>query len=220
MCERGQPVRCGQAIRLTHLGTGRNLHSHHFVSPLSGNQVPTRPGAPGAALVCHTLSGHLLCPGSSSCLQAQPVLPSLPGLPGHTETLLGTPVPAGSLLFLSGPYWVFHSPYQAHTGSPRLYGVPLVAICSLKLLPPPPSPPTNPHLSPQDLLGPRRLADPCHPHLVPQPVFPSPHSHPVPILAPRASHVFCLPHVMSSPMQGQHPPEALWHLWDTCIALD
>lgn len=40
VCERGRPVRCGQAIRLTHLGTGRNLHSHRFTSPLSGNQVP------------------------------------------------------------------------------------------------------------------------------------------------------------------------------------
>lgn len=39
VCERGTPVKCGQSIRLTHINTGRNLHSHHFTSPLSGNQV-------------------------------------------------------------------------------------------------------------------------------------------------------------------------------------
>lgn len=37
-CVRGAPVKCGQSVRLTHVNTGRNLHSHHFVSPLSGNQ--------------------------------------------------------------------------------------------------------------------------------------------------------------------------------------
>ncbi|KAJ8380344.1 hypothetical protein SKAU_G00011220 [Synaphobranchus kaupii] len=37
-CQRGVPVRCGQAIRITHMKTGRNLHSHHFTSPLSNNQ--------------------------------------------------------------------------------------------------------------------------------------------------------------------------------------
>ena len=39
LCHRGTPVRCGQAIRLTHVNTGRNLHSHYFSSPLSSNQV-------------------------------------------------------------------------------------------------------------------------------------------------------------------------------------
>ncbi|KAM4702450.1 stromal cell-derived factor 2 [Discoglossus pictus] len=38
VCERGTAVKCGQSIRLTHVNTGRNLHSHHFTSPLSGNQ--------------------------------------------------------------------------------------------------------------------------------------------------------------------------------------
>ena len=42
VCERGTPIRCGQPIRLTHVNTGRNLHSHHFTSPLSGNQVRWR----------------------------------------------------------------------------------------------------------------------------------------------------------------------------------
>lgn len=38
VCERGRAIRCGQVIRITHVNTGRNLHSHHFTSPLSGNQ--------------------------------------------------------------------------------------------------------------------------------------------------------------------------------------
>jgi len=37
-CERGSPVACGQEIRLQHLTTGKNLHSHHFSSPLSSQQ--------------------------------------------------------------------------------------------------------------------------------------------------------------------------------------
>uniref|UniRef100_A0A2M4AAG7 Putative mannosyltransferase n=1 Tax=Anopheles triannulatus TaxID=58253 RepID=A0A2M4AAG7_9DIPT len=37
-CERGEPIKCGETIRLHHLATNKNLHSHHFQSPLSGNQ--------------------------------------------------------------------------------------------------------------------------------------------------------------------------------------
>jgi dolichyl-phosphate-mannose--protein O-mannosyl transferase len=37
-CARGEPIKCGQMIRLTHLSTQRNLHTHHFASPLSHNQ--------------------------------------------------------------------------------------------------------------------------------------------------------------------------------------
>lgn len=33
-----EPIKCGDVIRLQHEQTGRNLHSHHFSSPLSGNQ--------------------------------------------------------------------------------------------------------------------------------------------------------------------------------------
>ncbi|CAH8506765.1 unnamed protein product [Heterobilharzia americana] len=36
-CNRGRVVKCGQKIRLMHLSTRRNLHSHHFQSPLSAN---------------------------------------------------------------------------------------------------------------------------------------------------------------------------------------
>uniref|UniRef100_F7AXT5 Stromal cell derived factor 2 n=1 Tax=Xenopus tropicalis TaxID=8364 RepID=F7AXT5_XENTR len=39
VCERGKLIKCGQSVRLTHVNTGRNLHSHHFTSPLSGNQA-------------------------------------------------------------------------------------------------------------------------------------------------------------------------------------
>lgn len=35
---RGDPVKCGDLIRLEHLSTGKNLHSHLFSSPLSKNQ--------------------------------------------------------------------------------------------------------------------------------------------------------------------------------------
>lgn len=37
-CQRGNPVACGETIRLQHLATRRNLHSHHFSSPLSDKQ--------------------------------------------------------------------------------------------------------------------------------------------------------------------------------------
>jgi len=37
-CKRGEPVECGQKIRLEHLTTNRNLHSHHFSSPLTSQQ--------------------------------------------------------------------------------------------------------------------------------------------------------------------------------------
>lgn len=36
-CVRGSPIKCGSVIRLTHLNTNKNLHSHHFQSPLSHN---------------------------------------------------------------------------------------------------------------------------------------------------------------------------------------
>lgn len=38
VCKRGEPVACGSTIRLHHVTTNKNLHSHHFSSPLSGNQ--------------------------------------------------------------------------------------------------------------------------------------------------------------------------------------
>lgn len=38
ICKRGEPINCGATIRLEHLATHKNLHSHHFTSPLSNNQ--------------------------------------------------------------------------------------------------------------------------------------------------------------------------------------
>jgi len=37
-CKRGEPITCGMTVRLEHLVTKKNLHSHHFHSPLSNNQ--------------------------------------------------------------------------------------------------------------------------------------------------------------------------------------
>ncbi|CAI9721385.1 stromal cell-derived factor 2-like [Octopus vulgaris] len=36
-CFRGVPVKCDQTIQLMHVATRRNLHGHHFRSPLSNN---------------------------------------------------------------------------------------------------------------------------------------------------------------------------------------
>ncbi|XP_004519728.1 stromal cell-derived factor 2 [Ceratitis capitata] len=47
-CERGEPVQCGDIIRLEHLTTKKNLHSHHFPSPLSGEQEVSAYGDEGA----------------------------------------------------------------------------------------------------------------------------------------------------------------------------
>ncbi|OXU28103.1 hypothetical protein TSAR_015371 [Trichomalopsis sarcophagae] len=37
-CGRGKPIKCGDTIRLEHVATKKNLHSHHVSSPLSGKQ--------------------------------------------------------------------------------------------------------------------------------------------------------------------------------------
>jgi dolichyl-phosphate-mannose--protein O-mannosyl transferase len=37
-CEVGKPVKCGDIVRFEHVETGKNLHSHLFRAPLSGNQ--------------------------------------------------------------------------------------------------------------------------------------------------------------------------------------
>ena len=40
MCQTGSPVKCGDIIRLEHMETQKNLHSHNVRSPLSGkNEV-------------------------------------------------------------------------------------------------------------------------------------------------------------------------------------
>ena len=37
-CTRGEPIQCGASVRLTHLNTKKNLHTHNFRSPLSNQQ--------------------------------------------------------------------------------------------------------------------------------------------------------------------------------------
>uniref|UniRef100_A0A3Q3EDK6 Stromal cell-derived factor 2-like 1 n=1 Tax=Labrus bergylta TaxID=56723 RepID=A0A3Q3EDK6_9LABR len=46
-CKRGVAIKCGEAIRITHMKTGRNLHSHRFNSPLSNNQEVSAFGESG-----------------------------------------------------------------------------------------------------------------------------------------------------------------------------
>jgi len=46
-CEAGKPVRCGQVIRLMHLGTGANLHTHGIRSPISNQHEVTGYGQHG-----------------------------------------------------------------------------------------------------------------------------------------------------------------------------
>ncbi|XP_041476222.1 stromal cell-derived factor 2-like [Lytechinus variegatus] len=60
-CVRGEPIKCGSTIRLQHIATKRNLHSHHFQSPLSSNQEVSSFGENGDgdegdnwAVVCST----------------------------------------------------------------------------------------------------------------------------------------------------------------------
>lgn len=37
-CNAGEPIHCNTVIRLTHVETGKNLHSHHFRSPITNQQ--------------------------------------------------------------------------------------------------------------------------------------------------------------------------------------
>ncbi|XP_037948234.1 stromal cell-derived factor 2, partial [Teleopsis dalmanni] len=46
-CERGEPIKCGDTIRFEHLTTRKNLHSHHFSSPLSNEQEVSAYGNDG-----------------------------------------------------------------------------------------------------------------------------------------------------------------------------
>jgi dolichyl-phosphate-mannose--protein O-mannosyl transferase len=47
LCSRGEPIKCGTSIRLEHLQTKKNLHSHFFKSPISGNQEVSAFGKDG-----------------------------------------------------------------------------------------------------------------------------------------------------------------------------
>lgn len=46
-CRVGDPIRCGSALRLQHRETGKNLHSHGFRAPLTGQQEVTGFGESG-----------------------------------------------------------------------------------------------------------------------------------------------------------------------------
>ncbi|XP_055923363.1 stromal cell-derived factor 2 [Eupeodes corollae] len=46
-CNRGEAIKCGDTIRLEHLTTKKNLHSHMFSSPLSGEQEVSCYGVDG-----------------------------------------------------------------------------------------------------------------------------------------------------------------------------
>lgn len=46
-CKRGEPIKCNDIIRFTHATTNKNLHSHHFSSPLSGAQEVSAYGKDG-----------------------------------------------------------------------------------------------------------------------------------------------------------------------------
>ncbi|CAF1138147.1 unnamed protein product [Rotaria sp. Silwood1] len=46
-CDRGTPIKCDSIIRLFHVTTRRNLHSHDFASPLSHNQEVSAYGEDG-----------------------------------------------------------------------------------------------------------------------------------------------------------------------------
>ncbi|XP_018012580.1 stromal cell-derived factor 2 [Hyalella azteca] len=46
-CTRGEAIKCGEQVRLEHVSTHRNLHSHHFSSPLSDQQEVSAFGEEG-----------------------------------------------------------------------------------------------------------------------------------------------------------------------------
>jgi dolichyl-phosphate-mannose--protein O-mannosyl transferase len=46
-CEAGSVVKCGSKVRLEHAQTGKNLHSHLFNSPISGQQEVSAYGEGG-----------------------------------------------------------------------------------------------------------------------------------------------------------------------------
>ncbi|CAF3511772.1 unnamed protein product [Adineta steineri] len=66
-CERGTPVKCDSTVRLIHVTTKKNLHSHNFASPLSHNQEVSAYGEDGAGdegdqwrVVCTTRNDYWL----------------------------------------------------------------------------------------------------------------------------------------------------------------
>lgn len=48
VCEAGKPIKCGEIVRLLHMGTKKRLHSHHVKSALSRQQEVSAFGETGA----------------------------------------------------------------------------------------------------------------------------------------------------------------------------
>ena len=59
---RGTPIKCGQKIRLTHVRTTANLHSHHVGSPLSNEQEVSCYGENGEG--DHLDNWEVVCSGA------------------------------------------------------------------------------------------------------------------------------------------------------------
>ncbi|CAF0942110.1 unnamed protein product [Adineta ricciae] len=66
-CERGTPIKCDSVVRLFHVTTRRNLHSHNYQSPLSNNQEVSAYGEDGVGdegdrwkVVCTTKNDYWL----------------------------------------------------------------------------------------------------------------------------------------------------------------
>ena len=73
MCATGEKIRCGSTVRLEHMSTARNLHSHKFDSPVSGRQEISAFGENGEGdtgdnweLECESGDEYLRAGGPSS----------------------------------------------------------------------------------------------------------------------------------------------------------
>ena len=60
---RGTPIKCGQKIRLTHIQTQLNLHSHNFASPLTDEQEVSAFGEGGEG--DHLDNWTVICSGGA-----------------------------------------------------------------------------------------------------------------------------------------------------------
>ena len=63
-CETGEVINCNSILRLQHLSTGKNLHSHSFRSPLTGQQEVSGFGAEGTGDISD--NWQLLCETSAN----------------------------------------------------------------------------------------------------------------------------------------------------------
>ncbi|KAF2347445.1 MIR motif [Trinorchestia longiramus] len=99
LCSRGEPIKCGEEVRLEHVTTHRNLHSHHFSSPLSSQQEVSAFGEEGEGDTGDVWS--VVCDGELWRRDDKVML-------RHTDTDVGLScpshlVPMGTLSFRSRP---------------------------------------------------------------------------------------------------------------------